>query len=125
MRNNCKPTLEVLHRLAVGMSMYAMAGPNRRRRVVVFVCLGLATVVLAVTAISLALGTSAVPCHGLSCPSGGGAASSSGSSAWPAITGVAAIIGAVGTLLQGIAAFRKAPAVQVQPAGQAPESKSR
>jgi hypothetical protein len=90
-----------------------MARRNRGRRVGVFICLGLATIVLA--AVSIALAThGSTPCSGLSCPSGGGSATApaGGSSAWPTITGVAAVVAAVGTLLQGVAAFRKAPAAQ-------------
>ncbi len=83
-----------------------MAGRSKRR-VIVFISLGVATVILAAVTASLALRASAAPCHGLNCPSGGGSGSSSGSSLWPAITGTAAIIAAIGTLLQGVAAFRK------------------
>jgi hypothetical protein len=89
-----------------------MAVRSRRRRIIVFACLGIATVVLVVITLSLAHGASA-PCHGLDCPSGGGSsASSSGTDAWLPITAVASIIAALGTLLQGVAAFRKAPADQ-------------
>ena len=102
---------------ALGMSMDTMASTTKRRRVAIFVMLGVATVVLIGITISLPLAAGA--CHGPGCPSGGGAASGSGD-AWPVITGVAAVIAAIGTLLQGIAAFRKTPTVQVAPPVPAP-----
>lgn len=73
---------------------------------IVFVFLALATVVLVVVGISLA--HSAPPCQGLSCPSGGGAASSSpGVPIGSILSYTFAGMTGVGTLLSGIAAFRK------------------
>jgi hypothetical protein len=109
--------------------MSGMASGSRGRRRAVFVCLSIATVVLVAVTIALATASPA-HCSGLSCPSGGGAGTGGGgSSVWPAVTGACAVIGAIGTLLQGIAAFRKAPAVAtpapvpVQAPDQAPKAK--
>lgn len=105
-----------------------MATSGRRRRVIVFIILAMATVALAAIAIDQALvhTTAAVTCTGLNCASGGGSgggggtAPSSGSNMLLYVTAVTACVGAAGTAMQGIAAFRKSPAVQVLPVVQAP-----
>jgi len=100
--------------------METMAVKSRRRRIVVFVCLALATVVLAGIAIDQALGHNAATCQGLNCPSGGGASgggsTGSGNNTLLYISAVAACLGALATVLQALAAFRKNPLVQLVPA---------
>ena len=105
-----------------------MAVSSRRRRFVVFICLALATVVLAAIAIDQALHATAA-CTELTCTpgagsgggggGGGGTGPNSGSNTLLYITAVTACVGAAGTALQGVAAFRKNPAVQVLPVVQA------
>jgi hypothetical protein len=101
-----------------------MATSSRRRRVIVFLILATATVALAAIAIDQALvhTTAAVTCTGLNCASGGGGgtAPSSGSNMLLYVTAVTACVAAAGTAMQGIAAFRKSPAIQVLPVVQAP-----
>jgi hypothetical protein len=82
-----------------------MASRKRARRVAWFLSLAFATVVLAIVAATLHKPAS---CHGLSCPSGGGAASSATStSPLASAAEVATVVCATGTLLQGLAALRK------------------
>ena len=90
-----------------------MASRSRRRWAGIFLALAVITVVFIVIAVT----AHSAPCHGLSCPSGGGAAQAApGTSIWTVVGGGVGGLSGLGTLLSGLAALRKEkPAVA--PAG--------
>jgi hypothetical protein len=77
---------------------------HRGRLVAIFIMCAIVTVVF----VAIAVSAHPAHCQGLSCPSGGGAASTgSGTSAWAMVGDIGSAVGGAGALVSGIQPLRK------------------